>query len=139
MASFEQWASPFASKDDYTARAKTKRQGGRSRHDAVNISNKPTIELRVFAGTLNPLTFHKNLDTAIALYQFAKDTPFHGITINGFIDYIAQNRYLYPHLDIFLQDKDNRTDLFWRDAPTIPEPYKVSLVERGMLSSEDGE
>jgi hypothetical protein len=138
MASFEQWASPFASKDDYTARAKTKRQGGRSRHDAVNISNKPTIELRVFAGTLNPLTFHKNLDTAIALYQFAKDTPFHGITINGFIDYITQNRCHYRYLDTFLQDKDNRTDLFWRDIPTITETYQEVLVESGMLSSEDG-
>jgi hypothetical protein len=138
MASFEQWASPFASKDDYTARAKTKRQGVRSRHDAVNISNKPTIELRIFAGTLNPLTFHKNLDTAIALYQFAKDTPFHGITINGFIDYITQNRCHYRYLDTFLQDKDNRTDLFWRDIPTITETYQEVLVESGMLSSEDG-
>jgi hypothetical protein len=137
MPSFEQWASPFASKYDYTTRAKTKHQGTRSRHDAVNISNKPTIELRIFAGTLNPLTFGKNLDTAIAMYRFAKDTPFHGITINGFIEYVAQNRYLYPYLDIFLQDKASRTDLFWRDAPIIPEPYQKSLVERGMLTGKE--
>jgi hypothetical protein len=136
MASFERWASPFASKYDYTTRAKTKHQGQRSRHDAVNISNKPTIELRIFAGTLNPLTFHKNIETAIAMYRFAKDTPFHGITITGFIDYVMQNKFLYPHLDIFLQDKGNRTDLFCRDTPTIPDTYRKSLVERGILAKE---
>ena len=133
MASFERWAFPFSEKSEFLARAKTKLQGARNRHDAVNISTKPTVELRIFAGTLNPLTFNKNLDVTLAMYRFSQDTSLHAINVSKFVEYVYSNRSLYPYLFLFFSDKESRSDLFSMDTPVIPEKYVESLSRSGMI------
>ena len=68
------------------------------RHSAINLNNLNTIEFRIFKGTLNPLTFWKNLQFIIAVKNFLKDKPMHKMFKNAieykwenFVDYVLRN------------------------------------------------
>jgi hypothetical protein len=115
---FEMWALPYSNKAEHKQRAFTRSQGGRNRHDAVNISHHPTIELRIFNGSLNLLTFHKAIDTALSLFKYAMDTPEHKMTAQDYIDFVSIHREWYPFLDVFLQSPRRvRGLLFDGDVP----------------------
>lgn len=116
-SSLARWACHYATNKENASRSKCMHQGERHRHDAVNISSKPTIELRIFAGTLNPFTFYKNIETALALYRFSMNSSFSGVSINDFVEYVFDNKYMYRYLNLFLQNKEIRSDLFWYDRP----------------------
>jgi hypothetical protein len=118
--SLAQYASLRDETKSYRQRAKNKSQGGRSRHDAVNISHKGTVELRIFNGTLNPLAFMKNIDVAVCLYNYANDTSLHNIATRTLTKYIRDNAPLYPYLGLFLNvSRENRSALFDEDSGPI--------------------
>lgn len=117
--SFERWASPYATDSENKLRSKNMNQSGRDRHDAINVSHRPTIEIRIFAGTLNPFTFYKNIEVAIALYRFSLDTSLAELTVDNFVQYVEDNKHLYRWLYLFLSDKETRAPLFQYDTPSI--------------------
>ena len=117
--SFVQWACPYTEKFEMYSRACAKSQGRRSRHDAVNISHRPTIELRIFSGTLNPLVFHKNIETTLAAYRYTTDTTIQDTGSATFVSYVKDNSYLYPCLSMFLFDRGARESCFGCDTPYI--------------------
>ncbi len=97
------WANGEDSSHGLISRAKSKTQAGRDRHTAVNVSNtKPTVELRIFNGTLNPLTFMKNIDTTMAIYSYTRDVSLSEMSAPHFISYVKDNRCHYPYLTTFL-------------------------------------
>ena len=128
VESFTRWARPVDDRSSIALRAKHKRQCGRNRHDAVNLSDtKPTVELRIFKGTLNEYTFRKNIQTALALYRFSQDTSLHNLSAKHFVEYVLDNHNLYRELGVFLLAKEQRDLIFSNDTPSIPEQWRIAL------------
>ena len=125
-----QYASVIDTGNTYRRRARVKEQGNRGRHDAVNISHKNTVELRIFNGTLNPLAFMKNIDTALCIYNYANDTALHALNLNSFLDYVRGNKHIYPYLHLFVDaDVGDRTNLFGSDAGPVGQPVNDRIQQ----------
>jgi len=79
---------------------------GRSqRYEAVNLSNKDTIEFRIFKGTLKRESFFKALEFCDAMIRFCA-TAAHGISYcrdkQNFINFVKSRQKDYPHLYAFI-------------------------------------
>jgi hypothetical protein len=78
------------------------------KYEALNISPKNTIEMRIFASTTNFETLMKNLEFCGALCHWVQtmdkallDTP----TLTGFLEGVDRNRKTYPALTTFLESE----------------------------------
>jgi hypothetical protein len=65
---------------------------------AVNILHKNSIELRIFKGTLNPITIHRQIEFCHALTNFVKNTSYLKLSSIDFIKYASENKNSYPLL-----------------------------------------
>ena len=74
-----------------------RKEGGYERHVAVAITPY-TIEVRIFAGTMNERKFYKNIEFCDALFYFADNAGVKQITVPNFIQYVYKNRRQYPNL-----------------------------------------
>jgi len=98
----KRWAS-FDNVDDATVLYKAKyKRGGPERHVAVNINSEDTVEVRIFKGTLNPISFWKNIEFCKCVYDFTKDHSNKCINVDTFKDYIKSHRNTFPNLYNFL-------------------------------------
>jgi hypothetical protein len=68
------------------------------RYEAVNLTNSNTIELRLFRGTLNEVSFWKNIEYTHALVEFTKVTSFKKLTLKNFIKFIGNKKDELPNL-----------------------------------------
>jgi len=57
----------------FKAKCAKKNQDRFSRYEAINISNRNTVEIRIFRGTLAPGSFFKNIEFCVALHEFTRD------------------------------------------------------------------
>lgn len=98
MRSLSRWATfDDNSGSSIIYKAKNK-SGGFKRHVAINLSNPYTIEVRVFRGTLNPISFWKNIEFCHALWIFAGNSSIKAISPERFELFIKQHRKDYPNL-----------------------------------------
>lgn len=68
---------------------------------AVNISHKNTIELRIFKGTINPITIHRQIEFCAGLIQFVKSTAYNLLSYQDFIKFIRGHKNQFPILNEF--------------------------------------
>jgi len=95
------------------------------RRTAVNFpDNKPTVEIRIFRGTLHAPSFAKNVELCHAMHSFTAqlsvtaDVP----SSKEFIDFVYANDKVYHHLAAFI-DKWYRR--FRPVARVVPPQYAV--------------
>lgn len=79
-----------------------------SRYEVVNIGTKPTLEFRMFRGTLNHASFYKNIEAVAAIIEFAKTRG----VVNArrqagsqFVAFVYANHRTYPHLHAFMDTR----------------------------------
>lgn len=93
--------------DSIKDRAKCKRPCG-ERYTALNLTNSDTIECRIFRGTLNKQSFHKNIEFMQCVYDFTSENSVKNINKDKLIDYIFDHKHEYKNLYSFV------LNLFWR-------------------------
>ena len=77
--------------------------GDYDKNVAVNLKPAPTVEVRIFASTLNPRDFFKNVEFIRALFLFSKDIPISEVTVPKFLEYcMGREAKTYKNLYTFL-------------------------------------
>lgn len=87
----------------FKAKCAKKNQDRFSRYSAINISNRNTVEVRIFRGTLSPGSFFKNIEFCSALYEFTRDTT--STDLPSFKKFI-ENRQEFKNLAKFIKLKN---------------------------------
>ncbi len=98
----DQWGK--IKKDKKAIYDQSKKKGGSERYTAINLQNHQTIEFRIFRGTLNENSYHKNIEFVIALCKFVKVTSLQKLTQGQFYNYIKQDKN-YKNLTTFMEAK----------------------------------
>jgi len=75
------------------------------RHIAANITNN-TIEIRIFRGTLKTESFFKNIEFAISLCEYVKETGYNDTSLQSYLKYIDKHKKSYKHLYSYLVEKE---------------------------------
>lgn len=82
----------------------SKKKGGSERYTAINLQNHNTIEFRIFRGTLNENSYHKNIEFVIAICGFVKVTSLQQLTVTQFYNYTKTDKN-YKNLTKFMEAK----------------------------------
>lgn len=106
-------------------------------YDALNLSNRATIEFRIFKGNLHRTAVYRAIEFCHALICFARKpgTDCEGPnTVNEFVAFVGRpkNRKLYPHLSEYIQSR------WFRKSPVKqqPEPSEPSSPRRRVIEYE---
>jgi hypothetical protein len=89
---------------DQLEKAKKKRWFGR--YTAINLENNDTVEVRIFRGTLNKESFHKNFEFLQSLYDYTSKESTSKVSIQGYLEYVFNNRKEFINLYQFLVKKN---------------------------------
>lgn len=82
-----------------------------SKYEAINLLHSDSVEFRIFAGTLDPEVFFRNLEFVDACTEMCKPTqtsPNDMQNPDRFMDFVAANRKRYPHLFPFCEEFSGR-------------------------------
>src|ERR1035437_1969573 len=74
-------------------------------HEALNLQNNHTVELRIFKATLKPASFYKALEFTEALIHFCMCGNFsikESRSVDMFVEYVKKNRKDWPYLWAFI-------------------------------------
>jgi len=116
--SLQRWASLSISQSSLITRVKQCGQNRNDRHCAVNLGRDTTVELRVFKGSINPLTFRKNIEFATAAYIYARDHTPNELSGTEFSRWVLNHDKEFRTLARFLNSPESeRESLFGYDAP----------------------
>ena len=99
----ERWATIEEESNDSIIYKAKKKSGNSRRYSAVNLQNDKTIEIRIFRGTLNYLSFLKNIEFCYALFNFSRDIK--ETTVEAFKEYIEHSNE-YAMLKKFIKTKN---------------------------------
>jgi hypothetical protein len=80
--------------------------GNDRRHAAVSLIFQPTVELRIFKGTLDPHLFHMTIEFCRAVYEFTKITSAKDMNVFTFIKYLLAHPTGSENLMVFLHEND---------------------------------
>lgn len=83
-------------------KARSKRNQVGDRHVAVNLNGGDTIELRIFRGTIDDDRFLKNIEFAVAAYNFTHKIGHKDVNEHTFVDWVCKNKKQYPNLYNFM-------------------------------------
>lgn len=75
------------------------------RHEALNLQNSHTVELRIFKSTLKRESFLKALEFFDALIHFSMCGNYsisHCRLVDNFVKYVDEYKHDYPHLQAFI-------------------------------------
>jgi hypothetical protein len=97
-----QWGK--VKKDKKAIYDQSKKKGGSERYTAINLQNHNTIEFRIFRGTLNENSYHKNIEFVIAICNFVKVTSLQQLTTDQFYNYVRIDKN-YKNLTKFMEAK----------------------------------
>lgn len=75
-----------------------------SRYEAINLQNNDTIEVRIFASTVDPKLILARLEFVHCLTVWVKDQSMLQLTWNNFTDYVREHKALYPNLVEWLEN-----------------------------------
>jgi hypothetical protein len=73
-------------------------------HEERGIESQ-TVEYRLFAGTLEPIVFHKNFEFLMAAYEFTRDASMTMITQRNFFSYLKKNSNRFVNLINFINNE----------------------------------
>lgn len=85
-------------------------EGAAGKYAAVNLSHARTVEIRIFRGTLNELSFCKALEFCFAAFHYTRDAAPTDCTALRFRRWITANQSRYPNLAAFLNRKHALAD-----------------------------
>lgn len=101
-------------------------KGVNSRYDALNTTNKNTVEFRMFKGTMNGTTIMRYLEFVDAMIRFVADTNATnaGLHYTAFIKWLRDDPFniaRYEHLVSFITEKGfiDRKDIRKKTLPVI--------------------
>jgi len=76
-----------------------------SKYEAVNLSPKKTIEVRIFRGSVRKDRFFKNLEFVDSLYHYTANNS--SLNNSNYIDWLNKNKKTkYPYLFKYLKEKE---------------------------------
>jgi hypothetical protein len=103
---------------------KLSNQGGR--YTPLNLENSPTIEFRIFKGSLNPQTILATVEFCDALIEWAKDTSAAKLTTGELDLWLRQHvsRKTYPTLLQYLVRRK------LREERVVKAPFKAAAPEQ---------
>ena len=113
----EEWANPYLSDDAWQnlpriCQSVSMAMDYTERSSAVNLHNRPTIEFRIFRGTLNTMCFSKNLEFVKSLIQWVKVTGLNTVKgkqgLESYLSFVAKNYNDYENLCFFLSRRNYR-------------------------------
>jgi hypothetical protein len=84
--------------------------GVTGRYTAVNLENRSTVEIRIFRGTLNAKSFHKNVEFCKAMFEFTKNNSIKKMNVPSFLRYVQKYRKTYSNLYEFLKINQLKLD-----------------------------
>lgn len=98
--SFDDYGRPYR---NLSAKSKQHNNNEGTRHSAVNMNNKDTIELRWFRGTLNPKSVLARIELAHSAVEYTRTIDSRsivngGLTWEGYKQYAKDNIDKYPNL-----------------------------------------
>ena len=98
-----------------------------SKYQALNISKPDTIELRIFRGTINPLSFMKNIEFAHAYHAFCDLAGITDLSWKKFIYWVTSpdRRGEYYHLVVWLARNFTAKDGLHPTALKLGERFTV--------------
>lgn len=102
VSKLQRWAS-LESKESLKFKARQKRQK-EHKYTAINLMHKDSVEIRVFRGTLNPISFFKNVEFCKAVMDFTRSHGLKDITVESFVHFLEESHHLYPRLFSFFRD-----------------------------------
>lgn len=79
--------------------------GPAGRYVAVNLENAPTVEVRIFRGTLKWESFRKNLEFCHAAWAFSQAESLERMHSKLFVSWVGAEAKEYPNLNKFLQKR----------------------------------
>ena len=89
--------------------AKDKKNVSNGHYNMINLNRKDdttkggkTIEFRMFKGSLEPYTVHKNLEFVQAIFMYTRDNPKKSMFNSAFKKYVLSNSKEYPCLFEFI-------------------------------------
>lgn len=91
---------------DLQSISKFGRLGYNDRYEAVNLCNDNTIEIRVFKGTVEQISFFKNLEFVDCLIKFIKNKTFLQLSYDEFLRFLHKYKDKYTNLYNWIMDKD---------------------------------
>lgn len=100
----DEWANNGATGDNIIQKAKNKK-GNKNRYSAINLQPHSTVEVRIFRGTLDAVSFRKNIEFLHALYQFTKTFGMSELQADLFRQYVEDNKKQYSNLYNFITKK----------------------------------
>jgi len=100
----QRWASLGEDAEKYLV-AKAAGKTTSDKYTAVNISGGPTVEIRIFRGSLKERSFKKNYEFCHALYKYTKQESAMMLTGERFLAFVRENKKTYPNLLEFMEDK----------------------------------
>jgi hypothetical protein len=74
----------------------------RARYVGINTTNKRTVEMRVFKGSLKLATIEKNIELCWAAYDWSQVASLRAPTLGSFLSFVESEKDIYPHLHNFL-------------------------------------
>jgi len=80
-----------------------KKMGGGNRYVAINLT-RHTAEVRIFRGTLNVRSFHKNLEFVLSTYEYTRDHNADAIMPVQYLAWVKTNKQRFANLDGWLAD-----------------------------------
>jgi hypothetical protein len=83
--------------------AKDKYNASGDRYAAINLTNRHTVEARIFRGSLEPLLFHKNMEFLHALYEYSRDASPPDMTATKYFDYVLSQKRRFKCLIEFVK------------------------------------
>ncbi|MCQ2911555.1 MAG: hypothetical protein MJ244_05120 [Clostridia bacterium] len=84
-----------------------KLDGYNDRYEAVNLNNTDTIEIRIFKGTVEQISFFKNLEFVDCLIKFVRNKKFLQLSYDEFLKFLAKYKDRYKNLYEWIMNKDN--------------------------------
>ena len=99
------------------------------RHQAINFpNNKPTVEVRIFRGTLNAASFFKNLEVVASLVAFVNSAGLvRARSAEAYLHFALDHKAEYPYLYEFLRRKQAAVELSLRGVVSTADVYARHL------------
>jgi hypothetical protein len=104
---YASWSTDNSNHIKLLAKSKTNADSDpHSHYHAINMHKSgKTIEVRIFNSTMQPESFHKNVEFCKSLFEFTKDAPKLQMTVPNYLMYVHQNGRTYRNLYSFCRDQ----------------------------------
>lgn len=99
------------------------------RHAALNIATDiPTVEVRIFRGTLNAASFWKNIETVQSLMEFSNVGSIADMRADQYVQYVREHAVRFPHLATFMAKHAKTLVVAMNMPPGTPEERYIAKL-----------